>query len=141
MKTLLYAALLLAAQLLTMENVEASPTRNLLMRKNLNHGWQFRQVGKDQWHPASVPGTVNTDLLKKKLINDPFYGDEATTFLTVTSRNLVKNLFLDSKYDLDLSQNFFDVTPGTSVKVRIGSKTKIMLKDIITKSMYDCMTR
>lgn len=141
MKTLLYAALLLAAQQLTMENVEASPTSDLLMRKNLNNGWQFWQVGKDQWYPASVPGTVNTDLLKNKLINDPFYGDEATTFLTVTSRNLVKNLFLDSKHDLGLSQNFFDVTPGTSVKVRIGSKTKIMLKDIITKSMYDCMTR
>ena len=67
--------------------------------------------------------------------------DRQGQFLTVTARNVVKNLFIDSKHDLELSQNFFDVMPGASVKVRIGSKTKIALKDIVTKSMYDCMTR
>jgi beta-mannosidase len=78
MKTLLYTALLLAAQLLPIVNIEANLSNPLLMNKKLNAGWQFRQVDKDQWHPASVPGTVNTDLLKNKLINDPFYGDEET---------------------------------------------------------------
>ena len=38
-------------------------------------GWQFREVGKDNWYPASVPGCVHTDLLNNKLIDDPFYRD------------------------------------------------------------------
>jgi beta-mannosidase len=35
--------------------------------------WQFRQVGKDNWLPATVPGTVHTDLLANKVIEDPYY--------------------------------------------------------------------
>src|SRR5882724_483861 len=38
-------------------------------------GWQFRELGKDTWYSASVPGCVHTDLLKNKLIDDPFYRD------------------------------------------------------------------
>src|SRR5260370_33906715 len=38
-------------------------------------GWQFREAGKDKWYPATVPGCVHTDLLKNKLIDDPFYRD------------------------------------------------------------------
>ncbi len=41
----------------------------------LLNGWQFREVGKDTWYPATVPGCVHTDLLKNKLIEDPFYRD------------------------------------------------------------------
>src|SRR6476661_2586767 len=41
----------------------------------LDTGWQFREVGKNDWHPATVPGCVHTDLLNNKLIDDPFYRD------------------------------------------------------------------
>src|SRR5215831_8413329 len=53
--------------------------------RELNSGWQFRFVtGPDdakaqaqiqQWHPAQVPGAVQTDLLQNKLIPEPFYQD------------------------------------------------------------------
>ena len=39
---------------------------------NLNTGWEFRQVGTENWYPATVPGTVHTDLLANGLIDDPF---------------------------------------------------------------------
>src|SRR5256714_827655 len=38
-------------------------------------GWEFREVGKDAWAKAVVPGCVHTDLLNNKLIEDPFYRD------------------------------------------------------------------
>lgn len=51
----------------------------------LNSGWQFRIIsGPDAakaqtelqgWHPARVPGVVQTDLLENHLIPDPFYQD------------------------------------------------------------------
>lgn len=37
--------------------------------------WQFREVGKADWHSASVPGCVHTDLLANQMIDDPFYRD------------------------------------------------------------------
>lgn len=42
---------------------------------SLNSGWKFREVGKDEWLPATVPGCVHTDLLTNKKIEDPFYRD------------------------------------------------------------------
>ena len=55
----------------------------------LNSGWEFRQVPAatpapaaspatndlSQWKPAVVPGSVHLDLLRNKLIPDPFYRD------------------------------------------------------------------
>lgn len=35
--------------------------------------WQFRKAGGSDWLPATVPGTVHTDLLNNKKIEDPFY--------------------------------------------------------------------
>lgn len=50
----------------------------------LDHGWQFRLQPDDaqapahadaaQWHAATVPGTVHTDLLANKFIPDPYVG-------------------------------------------------------------------
>ncbi len=37
----------------------------------LHDGWAFQQVGKEQWYPAQVPGTVHDDLLRQGLIPDP----------------------------------------------------------------------
>ena len=47
----------------------------------LNLAWEFRAFSKaadpevSQWHAAQVPGVVHTDLLRNKLIPDPFYQD------------------------------------------------------------------
>jgi len=41
----------------------------------IHSGWQFREAGKIDWHPATVPGCVHTDLLANKLIEDPFFRD------------------------------------------------------------------
>jgi len=49
----------------------------------LHRGWRFRAVqlqtpndsvhtGAEQWHDAEVPGVVQMDLLRNKLIPDPF---------------------------------------------------------------------
>ena len=41
--------------------------------KNLHEGWKFRQARLTNWYPATVPGVVHTDLLKNKIIEDPFF--------------------------------------------------------------------
>jgi beta-mannosidase len=49
------------------------------VRISLQSGWRFREVGKESWHTATVPGCVHTDLLDNKLIGDPFYRDNETS--------------------------------------------------------------
>lgn len=43
-------------------------------RIQLTDGWQFRQARLNNWHPATVPGTVHTDLMAIGQIADPFFG-------------------------------------------------------------------
>src|SRR6266403_2734742 len=75
----------LLLSLLSLLALTAGPSQSqtILGRENGRHritisspsGWQFREVGKDTWYSASVPGCVHTDLLNNKLIEDPFYRD------------------------------------------------------------------
>ena len=40
----------------------------------LDKGWKFSQVGKGEWLPAKVPGTVHQDLMDNGKLVNPFYG-------------------------------------------------------------------
>ena len=51
-------------------NTENFPTEIILAE-----GWLFRESNSSDWFPASVPGTVHTDLYNNNLINDPFLGN------------------------------------------------------------------
>jgi beta-mannosidase len=44
-------------------------------RLPLHDGWEFHQMGQEAWRPATVPGTVHTDLLASGVIEDPFWRD------------------------------------------------------------------
>ena len=41
---------------------------------NINKSWEFRKVFDVNWYPATVPGTVHTDLMNNKIIIDPYMG-------------------------------------------------------------------
>jgi beta-mannosidase len=45
----------------------------LMIQKEISEGWTFSQGGENKWLPASVPGTVHTDLMANKVIEDPYY--------------------------------------------------------------------
>ncbi|MBW6536809.1 MAG: glycoside hydrolase family 2 protein [Mariniphaga sp.] len=45
----------------------------LMIQIEINGDWTFRQVGENDWLPATVPGTVHTDLMANGVIDDPYY--------------------------------------------------------------------
>lgn len=47
----------------------AQENKEILLTEN---SWEFRQVGKNEWNKAKVPSSVHMDLLRNKLIEDPF---------------------------------------------------------------------
>lgn len=58
----------LAATAFMAMNADAS-----VNRREINDGWKFRQERAEIWYPATVPGTVHTDLMANEIIEDPFY--------------------------------------------------------------------
>jgi beta-mannosidase len=65
----------LASGVLLAAAVSACAPSPSTTRIPLHEGWEFRQVGEEVWRPATVPGTVHTDLLANGAIEDPFYRD------------------------------------------------------------------
>lgn len=62
---IVFAILLLVSFALTAQN----------RYRNLNDNWTFHREHDAKKYPASVPGTVHTDLLANQLIPGPFFGD------------------------------------------------------------------
>jgi beta-mannosidase len=75
MKTRRLTLAVLPFLLLTAQFVNAQTKTMSKTTIDLNSGWTFRQVGKEEWRKATVPGSVHTDLLANRLIEDPFYRD------------------------------------------------------------------
>ncbi len=53
--------------------IQTSKDPELKVQKEISENWTFRQVGENDWLPATVPGTVHTDLMDNEKIDDPFY--------------------------------------------------------------------
>ena len=43
------------------------------VRMTVHDGWEFRQARLSNWYPATVPGTVHTDLMANGIIEDPYF--------------------------------------------------------------------
>ncbi len=46
----------------------------VVLRHEISDHWMFREATNGALHPAEVPGCVHTDLMRNKLIPDPFFG-------------------------------------------------------------------
>ena len=66
-----------------------------------NEDWKFKQENKDNWLPAKIPGTVHTDLLANKIIEDPFFGTNEKQLQWIENENWnYKTSFIVSKSEL-----------------------------------------
>jgi beta-mannosidase len=61
----------------------------------LNTNWQFRQVGTQTWYPATVPGTVHTDLMDNGLIDDPFKDNNEKKLQWIENENWEYRMVFD----------------------------------------------
>lgn len=115
---------LLSAQTSTNSKITENYPHTPLLTHDIQGHWQFRATGTTAWMPATVPGTVHTDLLANKKIPDPFYRDNEpklqwiekkdweyiTTFQVsadILSRNHVELVFdgLDTYADIFLNEH------------------------------------
>lgn len=75
-----------------------------VLEREINSNWTFKEINGEHKGFAVVPGTIHTDLIASKLIEDPFYRTneeklqwidkkdwEYATILTITSEEFSKN--------------------------------------------------
>src|SRR5690349_23724906 len=58
--------------------------------------WRFRKSGDKEWMPATVPGTVHTDLFDNKKIPDPFFGTNEKDLQWIDTCNWEYELWFDA---------------------------------------------
>lgn len=75
------------------------PSENLPTIQQLNDNWSFKSMNGSDWHSATVPGNVYTDLLDNELIEDPFIknNEEKVQWVSDSSWVYKTNFTVDQK--------------------------------------------
>ncbi|GMT46194.1 MAG: beta-mannosidase [bacterium] len=102
--------------------------------------WQFKMAADTVWHPAKVPGTVQTDLLMNKLIPDPFYGTNESKLQWIGKENWIYKTRFDvadnifNKKHIELIFNGLD----TYAEVRLNGKLILNADNMFRTWKVDC---
>lgn len=93
-------------------------------RQSLSGFWQVRQVDKQAWIPACVPGGVHTDLMAAGKIPDPFYGTNEEKVQWVAEKSWEYRRFFYPQPAVLQQEKIFLVCDGldTLAEVRLNGK-------------------
>ncbi|RZP18506.1 MAG: glycoside hydrolase family 2 protein, partial [Flavobacteriales bacterium] len=67
--------------------LSCKPSKKDLEYNYLLNNWKFSQEGDSIWKPASIPGTVQTDLLNLDEIHHPFIGTNEDSIQWISKKN------------------------------------------------------
>ena len=93
----------------------------------LNGEWRFREATTGTWHPASVPGCVHTDLLKNKLIPDPFFGTNEKELQWIGEKDWIYETLFDLPPGLLARQNIEVVFRGLDTYASVTLNDTLLL--------------
>lgn len=115
---LLIFSIILIPRLTTAQNISIE----------LNQNWQFKNQKENNWHPATIPGTVHTDLLANKLIPDPYYRDNESKLQWIDKADWeYKTIFTVDKEILN-KQNIELVFDGLDTYADVYLNGKLILR-------------
>jgi beta-mannosidase len=99
----------------------------------LNSSWEFRQmvkaIGADApvWRPAQVPGDVHLDLLRNKLIPDPFYRDNEAKLQWIENADWEYRTTIQAPPELLSHKNIELVFEGLDAYAEVYINEKLVL--------------
>ena len=103
-------------------------------------GWQFRQVGKEKWADAKVPGCVHTDLLSQKMIEDPFFGDNEKKLQWIERESWEYKTYFDVSPEVLLNSHIELDFKGldTYAEVFLNGKSILLADNMFRSWQVDC---
>ncbi|MGE5424796.1 MAG: glycosyl hydrolase 2 galactose-binding domain-containing protein, partial [Syntrophothermus sp.] len=102
-------------------------------RIDLGGRWQFRKAGTQEWLEATVPGCVHTDLMKNKLIPDPYYRDNEKKV------QWVSEIGWEYKKDFNVSDTLFRIRHIELVCEGLDTYANVYINDtliIVADNMF-----
>ncbi len=104
-------------------------------RFDLNDNWQFKINSKlsskndfKEWQKAAVPGTVHTDLLNHKLIEEPFYDDNELKLNWICENDWVYKTTFDKPKGFEKELSQFLIFEGLDTVSEIYFNKKLLGK-------------
>jgi len=100
----------------------------------LHRDWKLRHPLRKQWIPARVPGCVHTDLLRAKLIPDPFWGDNEKRLQWIEeedwtySTSFIADAALLKREHIDLVAEGLDTLSVLRLNGRVIARTESMFQ-------------
>ncbi len=93
----------------------------------LNSGWEFRQLDSGEWRPAQVPGDVHLDLLRNKLIPDPFYRDNEAKLQWIENADWEYRTTIQATPDVLSHKNIEIVFEGLDAYAKVYLNDQLVL--------------
>lgn len=134
-----------------------------VLEREINSNWTFKEINGEHKGFAVVPGTIHTDLIANKLIEDPFYRTneeklqwidkkdwEYATILTITSEEFAKNnivlnfagldtyadVYLNDKLILQANNMFRTWEINVKTLVKLGAnQLRVLLHSPVKKGL------
>lgn len=106
----------------------------------LNDNWQFTERGVEKWLPATVPGTVHTDLLDNKIISEPFFGENEKTLQWIEEKDWeYKSVFSVDEKTLS-AQNIEILFEGidTYAQIYLNDSLIILANNMFRTWQFNC---
>jgi beta-mannosidase len=94
---------------------------------DIDRNWRFREATAQEWHPASVPGSVHTDLMSNKLIPDPFFGTNEQQLQWIGEKDWVYETAFDLPEDLLGRENIEIVFKGLDTYATVTLNDALLL--------------
>ena len=93
------------------------PAEAVEVRHELDYGWKFQRVSPDvyQWHPATVPGCVQTDLMAIGEIGDPYFRMNEISVQWIDKEDWKYRTVFDAPADVMDKDNVFICFDGLDV--------------------------
>ncbi len=99
----------------------------------LDKGWEFKAPKKNKWYPAKVPGLIHLDLIKNKLIEDPFKNSNEKMLQWIGLTDWEYRLYFKVPENLKNKDNIHICFDGIDTYATIFLNKKIILK---TENMF-----
>lgn len=106
------------------------------MKKFFLNNWLFSEYGKqEEWLPATCPGTVHTDLLQNKLIDEPFANDNENKLSWIAETDWIYKTSFDFPIDYDDKKETILVFEGidTIASVELNGKNILNSENMFLK--------
>lgn len=112
----------------------------------LHENWKFKSQNKFKSRPgllktlpANVPGTIHTDLLKSKIIDDPFYADNETKLGWIHEQTWVYENIFDLPQEFKKQKSIKLVFEGldTVTEIRLNNKKIAETDNMFLKYIID----